>query len=108
MDASPSLTPRQQRGRVYPEIPPDIYALLCHGKLEQICPECKREEAAHWYCSRCLRQMVPSDWKTWSQLHPERALALRERAIASGSAERFAKARLTQAAKRVAATAGHS
>ena len=96
--------PRQARDRIYPEIPPDIFALLSHGKLEQLCPECGREEAAHWYCSLCFRQMIPTDWQTWSQLHPDRAAALRERAVASGAAERFALVRASQAAARAART----
>lgn len=96
--APAALRPRHTKARVYPPIPADLYKLLTHGKLDQICPECGREEAAHWYCSLCLCEMGPDDWHTWAELHPERAQALRERALASGSAERFAAARARRAA----------
>jgi hypothetical protein len=32
------------------------------GDLEQCCPDCGRWEAAHYYCSWCLRSMGPGDW----------------------------------------------
>ena len=99
MEDAAALAPRQHRGRIYPPIPPEIFSLLSHGKLEQVCPECGREEAAHWYCSQCLRQMQPTDWRTWAQLHPARAARLRDAALASGGAARFAAAREQRAAR---------
>ena len=40
-----------------PEMQRDMWA----GRLEQACP-CGRWEAAHRYCSLCLRPMGPADW----------------------------------------------
>lgn len=28
----------------------------------QTCPDCGRDEAAHWYCSGCFLPMGPADW----------------------------------------------
>jgi hypothetical protein len=70
--------------RIYPSIPEAIAVLFSHGKLEQVCPNCGLEEAASWYCSRCLRESVPAEWRTWADIHPERAAALRARQPAGG------------------------
>ena len=35
---------------------------LEHGKLWQVCPQCKRNEAAGPHCSRCWYQTGPDDW----------------------------------------------
>lgn len=31
--------------------------------LDQTCLDCRRREAAHWYCSGCYLPMGPSDWR---------------------------------------------
>jgi hypothetical protein len=41
---------------------------LLKGRLEQMCPDCGRWEAAHRYCSWCLRRMGPDDWYRNSDL----------------------------------------
>ena len=43
-------------------IPTAVSRALGAGKLEQTCPVCGRWEAAHWYCSWCLRPMCSGDW----------------------------------------------
>ncbi len=35
---------------------------LAAGRLSQTCPRCGRSEAAHWYCSWCVRPMTPANW----------------------------------------------
>lgn len=82
-----------------------ILAAHARGELEQRCPDCGHEEAAGYSCTRCQRPIDHTVWRTWAQLHPERAAELRERAIKSGAIERFAQVRAAQAAKREAAKA---
>lgn len=35
---------------------------LQRGRLSQTCPDCRRDEAAHAYCSWCFRPMGGTDW----------------------------------------------
>lgn len=46
----------------------EIAKALVAGKLEQTCPACGRWEAAHSYCSWCLRPMGSADWYRNSDL----------------------------------------
>jgi len=47
----------QRRTPVSPE------EMAAHDELPwQTCPDCGRDEAAHWYCSACYLPMGPADW----------------------------------------------
>lgn len=43
-------------------VPIELCAPLRSGHLQQSCSACGRSEAAHWYCSGCLRRTGPADW----------------------------------------------
>ena len=64
---------RANAGRAFPEVPPEMAALLAAGKLEQVCPVCWTREAAGWHCTRCLRQMGPDDWRRGERSEAQKA-----------------------------------
>jgi ribosomal protein L37AE/L43A len=56
----------------------------------QRCPDCGREEAAHWYCSACYLPMGAADWVPTVQ--SEAALHSRRLATEARVAHRAARA----------------
>lgn len=46
---------------------------LAHGRLEQTCPDCGRWEAAHHYCTWCLRPTTGDEWYRNNDVEQRRA-----------------------------------
>jgi hypothetical protein len=43
-------------------MPPELHRLFLLRRMDQLCPDCGRHEAAHPYCSLCFLPMDASDW----------------------------------------------
>lgn len=50
--------------RAFPPDPlsPELRHLFLLRRMDQICPDCDRHEAAHPYCSACFLPMGVADW----------------------------------------------
>lgn len=64
-------------------IDPATRELLRAGKLDQTCPACQLEEAAHPYCSRCLTLTGVACWHRPRRSDAQRAAAVRVGALGS-------------------------